>query len=683
MSANSQTRKHFSYKEQVSRSITWGHYFIFINILLACLLGYGYVYAAPPVSDFISFIYLHVSWLGHMSFLTVVAYLVLFFPLAFIGNYRIYRVLAVAIASILHSILLFDLKIFLMVKVHLSVTALNLIVRELDFDTGLNYNFLFIAVPLVIALECVFAKITTHSLYRAHHPYFVRTILAIVGSCFISSHLLHIWADATHYERITLLRSTFPAHYPMTAQSFLNNHGWFGDDEATPANLAAYLDYPLSPITVEEHGEHVNVITININGWSYRDLNEKTTPRLAALKEHALSFEQNYLLYQDELSNAFSANFGLPIKYSPAFYSSNTLPVMVNEMLRQDYVRRLIVSDSSLRPLLARVQSPESPQNQSVLAAAQPTAAAGATVNAAPGNSELQNLGRAQGYVSALLSSNALRRNQLDWSDNADAALAQALHEVSFYHDKAQRPFALTVVINDLRQLQDMAKMRYERAVAAAKGLILAQNSEEISDEKLDAMAQNQVQVLLGQREYALMAKTDAPELESLRYERTLQEIDQALGSFVKELKAQGVLRNTLLIITSTEGNRLIADTGLYYERERQHVPLVVLFPEGGHQSKPELTCPQDIYGTIAREVLAVTSPLGNFTLGDNLRTLGEREYLVADQPEALILVGPRDNIVYLQDGVSFIERDGMRLEALPELENLIEATRDLNRFVQ
>ena len=138
MSANSQTRKHFTYKEQVSRSITWGHYFIFINILLSCLLGYGYVYAAPPTSDFLSFIYLHVSWLGHMSFLTVVAYLVLFFPLAFIGNYRLYRVCAVAIASVLHSILLFDLKIFLMVKVHLSVTALNLIVRELDFDTGYN-----------------------------------------------------------------------------------------------------------------------------------------------------------------------------------------------------------------------------------------------------------------------------------------------------------------------------------------------------------------------------------------------------------------------------------------------------------------------------------------------------------------------------------------------------------------
>ena len=57
MGANSQSRKHFSYKEQVARSVTWGHYFIFINILLSCLLGYGYVYAAPPTHDFLSFFY--------------------------------------------------------------------------------------------------------------------------------------------------------------------------------------------------------------------------------------------------------------------------------------------------------------------------------------------------------------------------------------------------------------------------------------------------------------------------------------------------------------------------------------------------------------------------------------------------------------------------------------------------
>ena len=107
MSENLNPLKRLSYKEQVSRSITWGHYFIFVNILLACLLGFSYVYAAPPTNNLLSFFYLIVTWLGHMSFLTVVVYLVVFFPLAFIGNFRYYRVLCVLIAVIAHTILLF------------------------------------------------------------------------------------------------------------------------------------------------------------------------------------------------------------------------------------------------------------------------------------------------------------------------------------------------------------------------------------------------------------------------------------------------------------------------------------------------------------------------------------------------------------------------------------------------
>ena len=680
MSANSQTRKHFTYKEQVSRSITWGHYFIFINILLSCLLGYGYVYAAPPTSDFLSFIYLHVSWLGHMSFLTVVAYLVLFFPLAFIGNYRLYRVFAVAIASILHSILLFDLKIFLMVKVHLSVTALNLIVRELDFDTGLNYNFLFIAVPLVIALECVFAKVTTHSLYREHHPYFVRTVLIIVGSCFISSHLLHIWADATHYERITLLRSTFPVHYPMTAQSFLNNHGWFSDSATTPTNLTAYLDYPLSPITVEESHPALNVITINVNAWSYQNLNAEQTPQLMALATQGYNFEQNYLLYEDELSNSFSANFGLPIKYSQAFYSTNTLPVMVSEMLRQDYVRRLIVSDISLQPLMAETgtQHDEAASSEAEI---KPTVSAGATVNE---ENKDPAAARARAYLHQLVLSTALRRNQLDLTLTAPQALAQALTEVRFFHDQAQRPFALTVVINDLRQANALSKLRLEQALKQAKDELKAQH-QDLSESELDTLAQAQVLKTLSLSENSLMAQTDMQVREQLNYERTLSEVDAAIGQFVAQLKQEGVLDNTVLIITANEGNRALPSLGLHYERAQQHVPLLVFFPQraAAQGTSSALTSSQDIYATIAREVLTITSPLGNFTLGDTLRSLRQREYLVADQEDALILVEPRDNIIFVQDGASFIERDGVRLEVRPELESLIEATRDLNRFVQ
>ena len=105
--------KNFSYKEQVSRSSLWGHHFLFLNVLLSLLIGLTYVYAAPSTDSFAAFFYLIVTWMGHMGFLAFVTYLIILFPLTFIGNFRYYRVFSVIIAILFHSILLFDAKLYL------------------------------------------------------------------------------------------------------------------------------------------------------------------------------------------------------------------------------------------------------------------------------------------------------------------------------------------------------------------------------------------------------------------------------------------------------------------------------------------------------------------------------------------------------------------------------------------
>lgn len=753
MSENFNPLKRFSYKEQVSRAITWGHYFIFINILLACLLGFSYVYAAPPTTSFLSFFYLIVSWLGHMSFLTVVVYLVIFFPLAFIGNFRYYRVLCVCIAVIMHTILLFDIKIYLLVKVHLSMTAINLIVRELDFDTGLNYNFLFIAVPILIALECVFAKITTHSLYRAHHPYFVRTVLIIVCSCFVTSHVLHIWADATKYDRITLLRSTFPAHYPMTARSFLSSHGWLNEKQlmASDSLGAEYINYPLTNLEVDPHFVNerpANVLLITLNGLSYSNLSKETTPQLLAFKEQVQSFDSHYLLYKEELNNVFAMTYGLPLQYRQGLFAGQMLPVTLEEMFKQDYVSRVIVSalkrtPQSVLPSLegmsvsdvamqaaayqtdtavaaavdadpatdkhtdtAEGTAPEATtsttnaisvdasadaadadaaaalarESSSPVVGETDTATANATdttttasmlrehavVNAtwleAPAQFDHADQEALRRYFSLLVQNSGLRSMQFSHVHNVHEVFAQALQQIREYRLREQRPYALSLVINDLRDF--------------------------------DSSVQALLQSPQGQKLQAAMDKdltsTVNPMMQSLLYyELSLEDVDQAFGKFMTQLRSQGLLDHTLVIVTAAEGNKLLAREPQIFDREVQHVPLMVLWPQEVRQ-KPlvgsevhNLSSPQDLSATIAREILHVTTSVGNFSLGASLKELPDRPYVAVDGVDELILVGKENNIIYSMDGSSYIENNGERLPVRPNLENLIEATRDLNRFLR
>ena len=242
-------------KEQTIRSTTWGHHFIFLNCLLAILTGFTYVYSSPDTESFISFSYLLVTWLGQISFLSFLAFLIFFFPLTFIGNFKVYRVISIIAAVLLHCLLLVDAKLFLSLKVHLSWSVVSLMIRDLTFNTGLNFNFMYIAIPLVIFLELIFARLATREIYKreVRNNYFPAIVMTLVTACFITSHGIYIWADAANYEKITNLRSVFPAHYPMTAKSFLTTHGWIENITAdTDGSSTSNIAYPLAEIKFEE-----------------------------------------------------------------------------------------------------------------------------------------------------------------------------------------------------------------------------------------------------------------------------------------------------------------------------------------------------------------------------------------------------------------------------------------------
>lgn len=692
MSDGKHSLKRFSYKEQVSRSITWGHYFIFVNMLLSCLLGLSYVYAAPPATDFLSFVYLVVTSLGHMSFLAVVFYMVLLFPLAFIGNFRYYRVIAVILAVIGHTALLFDIKIYLAVKVHLSMTALNLIVRELDFSTGLNYNFLFIAVPIVIGLELFFAKITTHSLYRDHHPYAVRSILITLISCFICSHILHIWADANKYERITLLRSSFPVHYPMTARSFLSSHGWLNNevfDANAAANIADYMEYPLGKITVDEEQKPKNVITISLNGLSYNDLTQENSKNLMDFKSYAQSFENHYLLYKNEIDNVYSMNFGLPLQYRRALYSGNILPVPFDTMYRQDYVRRLILSDASF--------------------------------------SDPNLIANKRHYYSSLLEASALAPSQMSHASNVREMFIEAFRQISLYNSFDKRPYELTLVINDLRDFKEQAAARAQFAKNYKAGasnnydlqslstdknsvtifeddatlpLIASELPDDESEEQranVNAMAQARAQefasiinssakALIDKEKDVQSSGEDDPMVAArLMYESSLHHVDALFAVFLRELSLAGLLKDTMIIVTACEGNQMLKPSSEVFDRGVQHVPLMILWADRERQNTAvqALTSHQDICATYGATAVNITTPEGNYTLGRNLNSGAGHRILISDSGDSLILIGDKHNTVFSSDGSSFVERDGRILQARPELESLIESTRDLNRFVR
>lgn len=565
----------FLMKEQTIRSTTWGHHFIFLNCLLAILTGFTYVYCSPGTESFISFSYLLVTWLGQISFLSFLAFLIFFFPLTFIGNFKVYRIISIIAAVLLHCLLLVDAKLFLSLKVHLSWSVVSLMIRDLTFNTGLNFNFMYIAIPLVIFLELIFARLATREIYKSEvrNNYFPAIVMTLVTACFITSHGIYIWADAANYEKITNLRSVFPAHYPMTAKSFLTTHGWIENITAkTDGTSTSNIAYPLTEIKFEEKDIQKNVITIFINGLSYSDLDAENTPNLIKLKMDNLSFENHYLPYDDLYNNLFASWFGLPIQYEQIFTSHSVENISNDVMQKEEYLIRGFTS----------------------------------TIN----GSEDSKLSKMTG----------MKNNKLKNLSSDTVLLNEA---ADFIEKNTENRMAVTLSLNSLLNI----------------------NSAE-------------------------------------SHKRHLKLLDTQLGKFISRLEEKKITDRTMVIISSSLGNKFIGGASVY-SKKKQRVPFIIINPDSENKgvSKNILTSSFDINPTIAVEILGVTTPCVNYGIGDNVLALEQRDYIPTTQGNNLLLIS--------QDAVTIYKRNGKVVNTTEEeirparanLENLIRAMRDFNRF--
>ena len=428
---------------------------------------------------------------------------------------------------------------------------------------------------MVIGLQLLFSRISTKGLYHRGHSLPYRVVVALIILSFLTSHCIHIWADASRYEAINALRYVYPAHYPMTARSFLINHGWLKEDglDDRTQDSTAFV-YPLESIVNMEKTPDRNIITIYINGLSYTDLNADSTPNLLLAKQNFHSFENYYLPYDNLRDNIFAASFGVTIDYRFSFLKRRQYPVTIDELHRQDYAVRLITDN---------------------------------------------NFHLNQTDIKSITGNPRVAAEKLE---SPAAIFKKAQEEVSALPDN--RNFALNISINKLNNLTDEKERK-----------------------------------------------------------RTLKDIDSELSSFLTGYMQSERFNNTLVIISSALGNPAISSADTAFNRERQHVPLIVIWPDGNLRgvNSPEICSIFDIVPTLGHEVLGIATPDAAYSMGENLMNLRNRDFVPVISDDNLLLISAESVTGYNRDGRAFISSSGKQIPVKPNLRNLVRAMRELNRF--
>ncbi|KHT64670.1 hydrolase [Photobacterium gaetbulicola] len=333
-----------NYKDKVSQLISWGHWFSFFNIIAAMLLGTRYIVHSEWPASLLGQLYLLLSWVGHFGFLVFGFYILILFPASFlIPSQRLMRLFAVLVATTGLTALLLDTHAYETLDLHLSPLVWDLLLSGERTELNARWQYLFITVPVIFLLQLVLSEWLWRKLRKLTRKHVGVPIATVFGICFISSHLMYIWADANLYRPITVQRSNFPLSYPMTAKTFMEKHGLLDREEYTERlnaqgiETSEQLRYPLEKMAFDDPGTGKNLLIVMIDGLRSDMVESETMPYLSAFASQNIDFENHYSSSNDNTAGIFGLFYGLPSSYINSARSNNTRPLLVSTLEQRGY----------------------------------------------------------------------------------------------------------------------------------------------------------------------------------------------------------------------------------------------------------------------------------------------------------------------------------------------------------
>ncbi|WP_413284810.1 DUF3413 domain-containing protein [Vibrio sp. MA40-2] len=331
-----------TYGERVSQLVSWGHWFAFFNIIASMLIGTRYISQSPWPETLFGQLYLVGSWVGHFSFLIFALYLLILFPLSFIiPSRKLFRFIAVCFATVGLTLLLLDTQAYQQVHLHLNPAVWELLLEKDQSNIATELQQLFIVLPIIFLLQLAQSEWIWRKHRKLKHKRIGRSITTLFFVCFVSSHLVYIWADITFYKPITAQKANFPLSYPMTARTFMQKHGLIDTEEYNKRleeneKLTELIRYPVEPLTYDSKAKNYNVVMIMVESLRGDFVTPELMPQLNEYANNNLRFTDHYSSNNDA-GSIFGLFYGIPSNYQKSIISQQLPPILLDEMTKRKY----------------------------------------------------------------------------------------------------------------------------------------------------------------------------------------------------------------------------------------------------------------------------------------------------------------------------------------------------------
>ncbi len=334
-------------RQRVTKLVNWGHWFALANIIIALVIASIFVFSSPMPTTLVGGGYLVANWLGHISFMTFFGFVIFVLPLCYaVTSPRVVKASGSIIAAVGLALLAFDALLFNKTGFHINFSSTDLLRAETQTQISQfgwqQWGFLLLLFVVWLGFQLILANAIWKRIDRLLHYKLGIPLSSFFVACFVSSHAIHVWADAQLYQPVIKQDNMFPLSYPATAKTTMSRYGLLDIDSYRERQQLQFdpmlhqFNYPLEPVYCSVDSNRSILVVIQTDyaplpDMSIFDLRETQTFFSTATTDRGL---------------VTSALFGVPEIYTGNIQSQ--VPVLLALPQAQGMAVNVLASDKDL-----------------------------------------------------------------------------------------------------------------------------------------------------------------------------------------------------------------------------------------------------------------------------------------------------------------------------------------------
>ncbi len=334
----------------------WLGWFAMANAIVFGLISLRYLGGGFPAMTTLGWVYLVSIYISHHSWLALLPLLLLVSPLIVLRPSLSWsKTLAVLLMAVMIAVIMLDSLLWSQSRFHINILTLKILGSS---------SIVFAIAMFFIALLFEFLLAGRIWTWLGTAPAHKGRLLAVMLTvCFVVAQGIYAWADASYYVPVTSIAQQLPVQRGFTAKRLLVRFGLVNISQSRERQLAnrvaggldqsgaGNLNYPLKPLQCT-NAAPLNLLIILVDAMRGDMLERGLTPNMDRFaRQRASYFLNHYSAGNSSRMGAFSLFYSLPPGYFGSFEALQKPPVLMDQLLANQYQPGLFSSANMYRPV--------------------------------------------------------------------------------------------------------------------------------------------------------------------------------------------------------------------------------------------------------------------------------------------------------------------------------------------